>query len=186
MVDSRTGAALISRRPKIGTEAYACQLFLGITEDVLARYEEIHGSRGHRFEIPAAYRTVLRRLNGASVFELNLYGLPPSMCQNPPLLDRATRQPLDLATANVQWAKKYAASPEYFHFGSGPHSAEEYLGYFLHTDGSVVALLRDGQQVSTWLSIQEFLTAELPRSESQFEEFESRMVAVAAKARKRR
>jgi len=101
------GAALLSHRPKIGAKAYACVIFPGVTPEVMSRYEKLQHSMGNRrFEIPAVYRHVLLRLNGAWVFHLALYGLPPSMCQDPPLLDRSAHQPLDLGTANLHWRRE--------------------------------------------------------------------------------
>jgi len=123
LIESGTGAALISHRPNIGTEAYACVIFPGISDETIARYEEVQRSSGRSIEIPEAYRSVLRRLNGADIFRLSLYGLPPAMCQDPPLLKRSVRQPLDLGSANLHWRRKYTADPGRFHIGSGPYSA---------------------------------------------------------------
>jgi hypothetical protein len=169
VVDLLTGAALISHRPQIGTEAYACVIFPGVAEEQTARYEELQRSRGNDgFEIPDVYRSVIRRLNGAELFRLSLYGLPASMCQTPPLLDRSARQPLDLGTANRVWRKRYSADPTLFHFGSGPYSPEENIAYFLQPNGSVVALLRGDHEEWVWPSIEAFLSQELPRAEEQF------------------
>lgn len=181
VIDPATGAVLISHRPRIGTEAYACVIFPGVEPEVVTRYEEIQRSIGSDgFEIPTAYRNVLSRLNGAWMFQLSVFGLPPSMCQYPPLLDRTAHQPLDLGTANSDWRRKYAADPEQFHFGSSQFSAEENIAYFLNANGSVTAMLRGGHKVWDWPSIEGFLNAELPRAESQFAEFETSMAAVRA------
>ena len=181
VIDPRTAAALLSRRPKIGVEAYACVVFAGVAPDVMTRYEEIQRSIGNRdFEIPLSYRNVLHRLNGAWIFQVSLYGLPPSMCQKPPLLDRSSRQPLDLGTANQNWRKRYSTDLNHFHFGSGPHTFQENVAYFLDGDGRVFSLLPGAQQVSEWSSIQAFLSAEIPRAESLYPGFEDRMAAVQA------
>ena len=53
VIDVRTGAALISPRPNIGTEAYACVIFPGVTPEVVARYEELQHALGNDgFVIP--------------------------------------------------------------------------------------------------------------------------------------
>ena len=179
VIDPPSGAALFSRRPRIGTEAYACVIFPGVAPETISRYEELQHSIGNGgFAIPAVFKKVLLRLNGAWIFRLSLYGLPPSMCHNPPLLDRSARQPLDLGTANLNWRRQYAADPTQFHFGGSQYSHEENIAYFLNGDGSVVALLKGGHRVWDWPSIETFLNAELPRAESQYEEFERRMSAI--------
>ena len=168
-IDLPTGAALISHRPHVGTEAYACVIFPGIGEEQTTCYEKLQSSRGNDpFTIPNAYRSIVRRMNGAQFFRLTLYGLPPSMCQLPPLLNRAVRQPLDLGTANQRWRKKYSSDPALFHFGSSPYSPEANVGYFLKSNGSVVALLKGDHQECEWPSIERFLSQELLRAEQQF------------------
>jgi len=178
IIDPTAGAALLSRRPRIAPEAYACVIFPGVVREVAARYEALQHSTGNQnFEIPAIYRSVLLRLNGAWIFQLSLYGLPPSMCQTPPVLDRSARQPLDLGTANRQWRMRYSADQKHFHFGSGPYSPQENVAYFLEADGSVISLLPGGKRVSEWHSIEAFLRAEISRTESEYPEFEDRMAA---------
>ena len=178
LFDPRTGVALLSRRPKIAPEAYACVLFSGVGPKAITRYEKLQRSIGNQlFEIPAIYRSVLLRLNGASLFDLSLCGLPPSMCQDPPLLDRSARQPLDLGTANQYWRTQYSKDKSLFHFGGAPHTFEENVAYFLQPNGRVVALLPREKHVADWPSIEEFLRAELPRVEAQYREYEDRMAA---------
>jgi len=175
IIDSSSGAALFSHRPKIGTEAYACTIFPAISAGLMARYEELHCSE---FHIPIAYRKVLLRMNGASIFRLSLYGLPISMCQEPPLLDRSARQPLDLGSANLHWRRRYSSDRGQFQFGASPYSREENVAYFLNGNGSVSAVLNGGRKIWEWSSIQRFLEVELLRSESAFAEFENRMGAI--------
>jgi hypothetical protein len=168
-IDLQTGAALISHRPQVGTEAFACVIFPGIREEQTISYENIQRSRGNDcFAIPGAYRSIIRRMNGAQLFRLMLYGLPPTMCQTSPLLNRSARQPLDLGTANQFWRKKYSSDPTLFHFGGGPHSPKENVGYFLRSNGSVVALLVGEHEEGEWPSIENFLSHELSRAEEHF------------------
>jgi hypothetical protein len=112
---------------------------------------------------------VLLRLNGATVFRMNLFGLPPTMCQDPPLLDRSARQPLDLGAANSFWRKRYAPRSSQFHFGSSQYSHDENMGYFLNEDGTIDALIRGGRRLWSWASLEPFLAAELARSEALFQ-----------------
>ena len=179
VMDPPSGAALISHRPKIAPGAYACVIFPGVTAEKITRYEQIQHNVGNRtFEIPAAYREALMNLNGGWIFQLALYGLPPSMCSIPQQLDRSKRQPLDIGLANQDWCRKYSPLPSQFHFGSGPYSWEENLGYFLEPNSRVIALRQGGLRVSEWPSIAAFMDAEISRARSEYREFEARMGAV--------
>jgi hypothetical protein len=169
--DANTGAALISHRPAIGAEAFACVLFPGITPDALIRYEAAQRLLHRDFEIPEIYKSVLLRLNGAVVFGMHLFGVPLTMVDAPPLLDRSSCQPLDLGTANTSWRKRYAPRPSQFQFGSAPYSKEENTAHFLNEDGTIEALLPGGRQFSSWSSLESFLSAELARAEAFFDEF---------------
>jgi hypothetical protein len=136
----------------------------------MLRYHEVQRSTNRpTLEIPEVYKRVLLRLNGATVFRMNLFGLPPTMCQDPPVLDRSTPQPLDLGAANSFWRNRYASRPLQFYFGSGQYSHEENTGYFLNEDGSIDALIREGRRVWSWASLEPFLTAEIARSEALFQ-----------------
>jgi hypothetical protein len=175
LLDPATGAALISRRIKVAPEAFACVVYPGMPAEGIARYEGIHNlASGARITIPDAYKAIVTRLNGAEVLELSLYGLPPSMCNNPPLLSRSMRQPLDLATANNDWNRSFKPDEAQFHFGGSPYSWEENLGYFLNPDASVEAVLKGGVRVNQWPTFEAFLNDELSRLAKLFPAFEER------------
>jgi hypothetical protein len=168
-VDKDTGALLLSRRPAIGSEAFACVLFPGLPPDAVKQYEETEVTSSVHFHVSPGYKRVLYHLNGASLFGIHLFGLPDTMRQNPPLLNRSVRQPLDLGAANTYWRRPYKADPAQFHFGGGPLSYKENVGYFLNPDESVEVFRSDGRRIWSWTSIVEFLNHELPRAESLFE-----------------
>jgi hypothetical protein len=72
-------------------------IFPGLPPNVITRYEDAPRSTDRQaLKIPETYKHVLLRLNGATLFRMNLFGLPASMCADPPMLDRSARQPLDL------------------------------------------------------------------------------------------
>ena len=145
---------LISHRPAIGTEAYVIVLYPGVSEEHIADYEQIQSGRlPASFVIPRAYRALLQALNGADLYQMSLYGLPVSMSGNPPLLNRSVRQPLDLATANFNWKSQYRPSESQFHFGSGPYSDAENIGYFLNPDRSIESRRAGGEVFGTWASM---------------------------------
>jgi hypothetical protein len=99
---------------------------------------------------------------------------PRSMIQDPPLLDRSIRQPLDVGEANGHWRIKYGVDQALFHFGCGPHSYTENCGYFLSGDGRIETYLPGGQPLATWPSLREFLADEIARLEGIYPESERR------------
>lgn len=167
----------LSRRPILGTEAFAVTLYSGVDDQTIDRYQKIHS-----VEIPLHYKRILNVLNGASIFGLNLYGIPPSMAQNPPLLDRTTIQPLDLATANTHWRHGFTDDLSLFQIGGSPLSLEENVAYFLVADSGVVSLKKRNHKVKAWESIQQFLDEELERAQKQYSEFEALMAKMRKKA----
>ena len=174
-LDAASDTVLIGPRPKLGPEAYAVVLYAGISESTVLAYLKTRstGLRGDLI-LPPAWLQVLHVLNGAELYQLHLYGLPPSLCAPTPLLNRSTRQPLDLGAANATWSRQYRPTPSQFHFGASPYSYEENLGYFLNPDGTVEARRVGGSLFADWPSIAPFLEAEITRVESLFPAHEAR------------
>ena len=174
-LDPDSGNIFLSQRPKLGPESFAVVLYAGITDHMILSYINSRpaGLRG-QFTIPHAYLRILNVLNGAELYQLRLYGLPPSMCSPTPLLNRSARQPLDLGAANFNWSRQYRSSPSQFHFGSGPYSYEENLAYFLNADDTIEARRVGGSLFGTWPSFAPFLEAEITRAESLFSAHEAR------------
>jgi hypothetical protein len=178
-IDPASRAALISPKPKIGAEAYAIVLFPGIDSDQISHYEQTHQRVGRPdLVIPKIYKRALKCLNGAELFQISLFGVPGTMRDSPPMLSRSIRQPLDLATANQNWAKGFRPRAEQFHFGGGPYSFDENLGYFLNPDESVEALRTGGDIFQSWPSVVGFLESELARAQALFPKHESRWQAL--------
>jgi len=96
------------------------------------------------------------------------------MTNNPPILSRSVRQPLDLATANRNWFVAYKPKQSQFHIGSGPFTWEENLGYFLNENGSVDALRKGGDRFGSWPTLGRFLAEELSRVASLYSSYEER------------
>ncbi len=183
-----SGAMLISHKPRVAPEAYACVLFHGVDSRMIDHYETLQIQSNRYFRIPPPYREVLTRLNGASLFNIELFGIPRSMLQNPPTLDRSVRQPLDLATANMDWRKQYDVGADRFYFGCVPHTSNRNVGYFLLSDGQVEAFVEDGTKVNSWPGMKECLSEEIARAEFHYQQFEHMMEEAQmeiASARKR-
>ena len=186
-IDPLTGGLRLSHRPAIGTEAYACILYPGVDSDVIERYEGIHRARTSRYiDIPPFYKRVLGCLNGAFVFETALFGVPSSMAQNPPRLDRSAQHPLDVGTANEDWRLEYEVDHCRFFFASGSHSPTENVGYFLTPDNNVEGYLRGGNEIAQWETLGAFLAAEIERAKSRYIEYERMMEAAQREFKSRR
>lgn len=174
-LDRTSDTIFIAPRPKIGPEAYAVILYPGIPDTMILAYLKARstGLRGDMI-IPSAYLQILHVLNGAELYQLHLYGLPPSLCAPTPLLNRSARQPLDLGAANATWSRQYRPTPSQFHFGASPYSYDENLAYFLNPDATVEARRVGGALFAAWPSIAQFLEEEISRVESLFPAHEAR------------
>lgn len=164
------GVLSISKRPKIGSQTYALILYEGITDDGISKYEQIH-----EFEINPNYRKILLTLSGAFLFQISLFGIPLTMNQFPPRLDRSSLQPHDLASANRFWKSEFKNIDHLFHFGGGPWSHRENVGYFLDAEGNISAILKNGTVINSWDKFSEFLINELERAEINYPEYEKFM-----------
>jgi hypothetical protein len=173
------GGVEFSHRPKIGSQAYALTLFKPLGQAVVERYESIHD-----FSVSPHYACLLSSFNGACAFQLSLYGIPPSMADDQPRLNRSANQPHDLATANRFWKQEYGVPPDWFHFGGGPLSHDENVGYFFDALGTVHSVRKDRSVIASWPNFSRFLYDELTRCEAMYSDFESSM-AVAIQATRR-
>ena len=89
LVFDSSGLLLARHRPVSGLDASAVHLFQPVTEAVNEKYEQIHD-----ISVPTKYRSLLTLFNGGEIFGLAIHGIPLSMVQDPPLLDREDPQPL--------------------------------------------------------------------------------------------
>ena len=155
-----TGETLqIGHAPWVAPEAYAFRLFPVAKKAWFQRFREDTGR-----PIPSGYRDFLLGANGCSAYGLSLYGLPPSLQRDPPVLDRARPQPLDLGAANRHWAREYQGSGGAFHFGGRAWSREENVGYFW-AEGGLRSLRRGGEVAGEWPDLPALLAEELAAAE---------------------
>jgi SMI1 / KNR4 family (SUKH-1) len=175
----------ISPRPLVAPEAHALYIYAPMPPHLIERYEAQFS-----VSIPPLYRSVLTQISGLRAFEFALFGIPVSMTLDPPRLDRSSVQPYDLATADNQWKREYAVDRSLFHFGGGPLSHEERVGYFLSESGRIHSYRKNGELSHSWDSLSDFLAAELERAEADYPRFEAFMnnlqQSLAQKKRKKR
>ncbi len=184
----RDGAAAItddgvalSHRPNVAPQAYAMRFYVPLSVGTATRYQEILGIR-----LSPHYRRILEKLNGAHVFKFSLFGIPPSMANDPPLLNRSVSQPYDVGTANRSWKLEYSVPREWFHFGGGPYSFSENIGYFLDEDGTIYCARKNGEILRSWISFRCFLSDELGRAEAEYPEHEAFMAEAIRKVSPKR
>lgn len=170
------GNLQLVRRLGLGSEAYAVTLFKGVEDSTIDRYEKIHS-----IEIPKTYRDVLHVLNGASVFGLNLYGIPSSMAKDPPLLDRSAVQPLDIATANARWRFGFSSDESLFQIGGAPWTPEENVAYFLTGDSGVASIRKHNVENTSWVGLRTFLSDEIDRVQDVYQEIETLLAGTRRK-----
>ena len=150
------GIKKISRRPIIALEAYAITLFPALQKS--------------RLSVPETYLSIIKELNGAHFFDLDLFGE-----LNSSLITRDGTQPLSLETANTYWKYEFKGAENLFHFGGSPLNDFENIGYFINTVNQIEARLKDGTVKGVWSQFDEFLREELPRCEEVYQAYELSM-----------
>ena len=171
-------AILLSHRPHVAPQSYAMRLYKPLTEQTLDRYQQVH-----RVALSHHYMRILRKLNGAHIFEFSLYGVPRSMATDTPSLNRSGHQPYDIACANTDWKREYRVPGDWFHFGGGPFSYDEIIGYFLDPAGRIYSVRKNGERLRSWQSFSEFLEEELRRAEAAYPAHEAFMAKIIAESK---
>ena len=158
---SEDGVLRLGHRPWVAPENFAITLYPGLPTDALVRYTE-----RFRLDVPPVYAGFLTAVNGAFCFGMALAGVPRSMLNSTPLLDRSRLQCHDLGTAATLWVSEYRKLPAgAFHFGSRHYSPRENVGYFIAGD-RILSIRGSGRVVGEWGKLSEFLRDELLVSEA--------------------
>jgi hypothetical protein len=151
----------IGHNPIVAPENYMIVLFEGITKNWTNKFKT-----NTKIELPEIYKNTLLKMNGCIIFDMNLYGLTPSIYNNK-LLDRTKLQCLSLDTANTNWIHEYNIDSKYFYFGSRSYSYDENIGYFIEDD-KIKTILSNGKIINEYKSIKEFLTEEIKIAEKMY------------------
>ena len=159
------GVIQIGHRPWVAELNYMLTLYPGIGAQSVEGY-----CKRFRIEVPGVYVDFLREVNGAFCFGMSLCGIPQSMLQDPPLLDRSILQCHDLGTAATQWIREYKVPSKLFHFGGRHYSFTENVGYFITEGGRFQCYRKNGKVVAEWANVCDFLADELEASEKLEEE----------------
>jgi hypothetical protein len=157
---SPDGTVSIGHRPWVAELNYLFVLYPGVGVDVLTRY-----SQQFELEVPALYAEFLKSLCGTFCFGMSLFGIPASVLDDSPLLDRSVLQCHNLASAVHRWTREYQIQPGLFYFGSRYYSREENTGYFINENGRLLSIKKQGEVVGEWTNFRDFLAEELQASE---------------------
>jgi hypothetical protein len=179
-VDVKADAIAVSHRPHVAPHSYALRLYAPLPFNAISKYEQTRG-----ITISPHYLPIIKKLNGTHAFEFSLYGIPPSMASDLPLLDRSVAQPYDIGTANRFWKLEYSVPQEWFHFGGGPYSYDENIGYFFDPEGKILASRKNGEVLRNWTSFKNFLSDEIAMAEKKYPEHEAFMSQLIQGAQKK-
>jgi len=132
--DVESDAILVGKRSDFGYPAFKVILFPPLSDDLIQAYQRIHD-----IALSPPLLFMFRSLNGFFHLDLNVYGIPPSMAADPPLLDRSLWMPLDIGSGR-HWRLKYSASsPSDLLFASRNVDDDGQVGYFMAPDGVIKA-----------------------------------------------
>lgn len=154
------GPFLAGPRPEIAPQAYDIVMFEPLSAQTLETYQQ-----SNDFKLPEHLLEMLRHLNGCSLFQVNLYGIPASMAADPPLLDRSRRSPLDIASGRY-WRLAYAeADPADVLIASRNVRDDGQVGYFMSPQGRISGRGNGSTdapgECGPWESLAEWLSAEM-------------------------
>jgi len=119
------GAVRVGHRPWVAPKNFALLVCPPAPSSWYEIYEQLHA-----VVIPPSVRHILASANGIHALGLSLYGMPPSMVENPPRLDRSRLQCFDLATAIKDWSREFGAGSDLCHFG-GRVARDKRFGYLV-------------------------------------------------------
>lgn len=154
------GPLLVGPRPDIAPQAYDIVVFEPLPAERILSYQELHD-----FKLPRHLLEIYKYINGCSLFEVKLYGIPPSMAVSPPLLDRSRRSPLDIASGRYWRAGYGKIDPDHVLIASRNVGDSGQVGYFMGTDGHISGRGNGSVDAPTecgpWASLAEWLAAEM-------------------------
>jgi hypothetical protein len=149
----------IFHRPWVAPFNWGLNIYKGADKDWLEQFEQ-----ETKKIIPTFYKRFLSAINGCFIYDLSLFGLPPSLYLNR-TLDRSQLQCHDLASANRNWIYEYKVDKNSFHFGNRAYTYDENVGYFFY-DNKIKSLRTNGKTVNQWDNFSDFLNDEINEAEN--------------------
>jgi hypothetical protein len=137
--------------PRRAPQFFAFEVWPGLTEASFQKCEE-----SFQLQVPHLYKEILSQINGGKLGALRLYGVPPSIVEHG-LVNRRTRQPLDLSTANRNWRNEFPNCTSLFHVGSIRWTFDDNAGIFIRENGELAAVLHSGETVKVFKNFEALL-----------------------------
>lgn len=155
------GSLKIGHTPWVAPYSFAITLYMPAKKVWFDKYKDRMSK-----SIPTMYQKFLLISNGCYYYDFNLFGLPPSLQQDPPLIDRKNLQVLDLDAANKYWINNFKLDNEKFYFGGRAYNSEENIGYFINDNKIIQVIRENGEIIKQWTNFSEFLSEELNSAET--------------------
>lgn len=165
-IETSSQALLFGHDPDKAPHSFKICFYPPLSSEIVQRYEEIH-----KIFIPEQLAEFYRHTNGVQFYELSIYGIPPSMIEDRPTLNRGLRNALDISAAALRWVHGYGVVyPQYYHFASRNYGWDTQIGYFLLPDGSVCGRVKSPRpsecvDAGTWPSFDAWLVEALAETE---------------------
>tara|TARA_R110002124_G_scaffold20160_6_gene79545 strand:- start:2053 stop:2658 length:606 start_codon:yes stop_codon:yes gene_type:complete len=154
------GPLLAGARPDIAPFAYDIVLFAPLSASKLEAYQT-----RHEFRLPKPLLEILSHVNGGVLFDIKLYGAPPSIATDSPSLDRSRRLPLNIASGRY-WRSSYAgADTADVLIASRNVGDAGQVGYFMDGNGRIIGRGNGSSDAPNmcgpWAGVGDWLSAEM-------------------------
>lgn len=145
-----------------GISRYAMHVFPGTLDRHLTNYERVHS-----IALPMPVKRLARRMNGLSAFDLTLFGVPESMCQSVPNLNRSRIQCIDIARENWRWRLHDKGLAGFLFGGRYDGASQEVHISYLVDESNKLFGVNDttSETYGPWNGWNEFLSSELRMAE---------------------
>jgi hypothetical protein len=150
----------IFHRPWVAPQNWAINLFDSAIPKWIVDFTKRTGR-----EIPNFYKNFLGNLNGCFIYDMSLYGLPPTIYENR-VLSRTRLQCHDLTAANIHWIHEFEIEKTAFHFGGCSLTDDENSGYFYLND-EIISIRPNGEILNKWIDFSVFLADEIQKAEKR-------------------
>lgn len=153
----------IFHRPWVARQNWGIKLF----DPIKSSWTKEFKTRTQK-EIPDFYKDFLKITNGGFIYDMSLYGLPPTIYKNG-LLSRSVLQCHDLTSANNNWIVEYEIEKDCFHFGGRAYTFDENVGYF-YKNNEIICLQNSGEIIGKWKDFNDFLNDEIGKAEKMMKD----------------
>lgn len=153
----------IFHRPWVAPQNWGIKLF----DSVKSKWIKDFKTRTEK-SIPDFYKDFLKISNGGFIYDLSLYGLPPSIYTKG-VLSRSVLQCHDLTSANNSWIVEYDIDKDSFYFGGRAYTFDENVGYF-YKKNEILCARKNGEIIAKWNDFNDFINDEVKEAEKMMQD----------------